>query len=65
MFAWVWLDAADNLWMVAGNQIGPEGAKALGEGLKENKTLTELNIGGTSSFRGWIDFCMGVEGFSL
>ena len=63
MFAWVWMDAVDNLWMVAlGCSIGDEGAKAMGEGLKENKTLTELNIGGTSSFRGWIDICMGVGG---
>ena len=50
--------------MVEDNQIGPEGAKALGEGLKENKTLTELNIRCTSSFRGWIDVCMGVDGCS-
>ena len=27
-----------------GNGIGDEGAKALGEGLKENKTLTQLNL---------------------
>ena len=55
---------ADNVWMVADNQIGPEGAKALGEGLKENKTLTSLNLGGTSSFRGWINVYMGVFGRS-
>ena len=67
MFAWVWLDAADNLWMVApysGNRIGLGGAKALGEGLKENKTLIYLGISSTSSFRGWIDVCMGVDGCS-
>ena len=58
------MDVADNLSTVAVNMIGSEGAKALGEGLKENKTLTELNIGGTSSFRGWIDGCMGVVGCS-
>ena len=61
MFACVWLDAADNLWMIADNQIGPEGAKALGEGLKENKTLTFLRLWRTSSFRGWIDVCMGAD----
>ena len=61
IFAWVWKDSAYNLWMVTDNQIGPEGAKALGEGLKENKTLNELNIGGASSFRRWIDVCMGVD----
>ena len=58
MFAWVWMDAADTLWMVtpcSGNEIGPEGAKALGEGLKVNEALTHLNLEGTSSFRGWID----------
>ena len=37
------------------NSIGPEGAKALGEGLKENKTLMQLNLSCTSSFRVWID----------
>ena len=52
MFIWVWVDAADNLWMVADNSIGPEGAKALGEGLKENKTLTSLDLWSRSSFRG-------------
>ena len=61
------MDAADHLWMVAlcsENKIGPEGAKGLGEGLKENKTLAQLNLSGTSSFRGWIDVCMGVDGCS-
>jgi hypothetical protein len=28
------------------NKIGDEGAKVLGESLKENKTLTLLNVGG-------------------
>jgi len=64
MFAWAWLDAADNLRMVADNQIGPEGARALGEGLKENKALKKLNLKGTSSFRVRIDVCMGVVGRS-
>ena len=65
--ACVWIDAADNLWMVApcsGNSIGPEGAKALGEGLKENKTLTQLFLESMSPFRGWIDVYMGVGGCS-
>ena len=57
----VCMDAADNLWMVADNQIGPEGAKALGEGLKENKTLMSLNLNSTSSFRVRIDVCMGAD----
>ena len=67
MFAWVRLDAADNLWMVvpsSGNEIGDEGAKALGECLKENKALTSLKLPCRSSFNGWIDVCMGVVGCS-
>ena len=64
MFAWVCMNAADNLWMVVANWIRSEGGKALGEGLKENKTLTQLNLYGTSSFRGWINVCMGVDGCS-
>ena len=51
MFEWVLFDTADNLWMVhIGNKIGDKGAKALAEGLKENKTLTYLDISSTSSF---------------
>ena len=47
-----YLDAADNLWMVIiGNGIGDEGAKALSDSLKENKTLKVLDIRGTSLFR--------------
>ena len=48
-------------WLHKDNGIGDEGAKALGEGLKENKTLTNLDISRTSSFRGWIDVCMGAD----
>ena len=48
----------------SGNYLGPEGAKALAEALKENMTLTELNIGCTCSFRGWINVCMGAVGCS-
>ena len=58
MFAWVLIMCG---WLHIGNEIGDEGAKALGEGLKENKTLTSLNLYGTSSFRGWIDVCMGAD----
>jgi hypothetical protein len=42
--------------MIAGNYIGPEGAIALGEGLKENKTLTYLDISSTSSFGDGLTF---------
>ena len=55
------IDGANSMCMGAENRIGPEGAKALGEGLKENKTLTSLNLWSTSSFRGWIDVCMGAD----
>ena len=41
--------------MVADNQIALEGAKALGESLKENKALTQLTLWSTSSVHGWID----------
>ena len=51
-------------WLHEDNGISDEGAKALGEGLKENKTLTQLYLFGTSSFRGWINVCMGVDGCS-
>ena len=53
------MDAADNLYI--DNEIGDEGAKALGEGLKENKTLTSLNLQCASSFRVRIDVCMGAD----
>jgi hypothetical protein len=32
------------------NHIGAEGAKALGEVLKLNSTITELNLGGIKHF---------------
>ena len=47
-------------WLHKGNEIRYEGAMAMGESLKENKTLAQLDLQGTSSFRGWIDVCMGV-----
>ena len=53
------MDAADiRGWLHIVNTIGDEGAKALGDGLKENKTLTLLNLESTSSFYGWIDVCI-------
>src|SRR5579864_783746 len=58
MFAWVLIMCG---WLHTGNSIGDEGAKALGEGLKENKTLLYLYLQSTSSFRGWIDVCMGAD----
>ena len=61
MFAWVVIMCRR---FHIGNKIGDEGAKALGKGLKENKTLTQLNLESTSSFRGWIDVCVGVDGCS-
>ena len=30
----------------AGNEIGDEGAKALGDALRENSSVTTLNLGG-------------------
>ena len=58
MFAWMPIMCR---WLHTESEIGDEGAKALGEGLKENKTLTALCLQSTSSFRGWIDVCMGAD----
>ena len=33
-----------------GNGIGAEGAKAIGEALKTNKTVTTVNLGGEKCF---------------
>ena len=38
----------DNLCPYSDNSIGVDGARALGECLKENKTLTQLNLESTS-----------------
>ena len=39
------------LWLfVADNDIGAEGAKAIGEALKTNKTVTVVNLGGEKYF---------------
>src|SRR5215475_4840976 len=53
----LWFDLADNLWIID-NSIGDEGGKALGEALKVNATLTQLNLSCMSSFCGWIYVCI-------
>ena len=35
--------------VLAGNKIGPEGARAISSGLERNSTLTSLHIGGEST----------------
>jgi hypothetical protein len=35
------------IFLYLGNGIGSEGAQALAESLKQNTTLTQLNLGGT------------------
>ena len=35
----------DCVWMCSGNGVGHEGARALGEALKSNNTLTSLDLG--------------------
>ena len=37
------------------NSIGDEGARALAESLKQNTTLTELNLESTSDL---VDYCL-------
>ena len=61
MFAWVLIMCR---LLHIENRIGNVGAKALGESLKKNNMLTSLNLSCMSSFRGWIDVCMGVDGCS-
>lgn len=39
------LASARSLW---NNSVGPEGAKALGEALKSNSALKDLNVAGSS-----------------
>ena len=57
MFTWVCLDAADKLWMVAYvASIGDTGALPLAASLKENKTLTRLNL------FGMLDECLYCDG---
>src|SRR5579859_5118575 len=43
----------------SGNKIGSEGALALAESLKQNTTLTNLNLESTSELSGLM-FCMRV-----
>ena len=40
------------LALCSDNNIGDEGARALAESLKQNTTLTELNLRGTSDLSG-------------
>ena len=53
----LWFDLADSLW-ITDNNISSEGGKALGEALKVNAMLKELNVGCMSSFCGWIYVCI-------
>src|SRR5579859_6199543 len=43
-----------------GNEIGSEGALALAESLKQNTTLTNLNLKGTSESSGLIFTCVVI-----
>ena len=40
-----------------GNSIGDEGARALAESLKQNTTITQLNLEGTSELSGFTFAC--------
>ena len=41
----------DDNYKWIGNEIGDEGAKEIGESLKINTSLTELNLGGNERIR--------------
>src|SRR4051812_39818235 len=56
VFACMWQDQANIFY--SGNGIGSEGAQALAESLKQNTTLTQLNLWSMSELSEFMFACM-------